>query len=101
MRTVRAGKLAIRTNDKIGPFFPTYKGVRLGDPFSPLLFNNVVDGLSCLDKKAQDASLIVGLFPHIIDKGCVSLQYADDTVFLLQDNLDAARNLKFILILFE
>jgi hypothetical protein len=52
MRTVRAGKLAIRTNNKIAPFFPTYKGVRLGDPFSPLLFNNVAGGLSCLDKKA-------------------------------------------------
>jgi hypothetical protein len=26
----------IRTNDTIGPFFPTNKGVRQGDPFSPL-----------------------------------------------------------------
>jgi hypothetical protein len=31
----------------------------------------------------------------------VYLQYADDTILLLQDNLDFARNLKFILILFE
>jgi hypothetical protein len=29
------------------------------------------------------------------------LQYADDTIFLLQDDLEGARNLKFILCLFE
>lgn len=35
MKTIRGGKVAIRTNDKIGPFFPTHKGVRQGNPFSP------------------------------------------------------------------
>jgi hypothetical protein len=28
MKTMRGGKVALRTNDKIDPFFPTYKGVR-------------------------------------------------------------------------
>jgi hypothetical protein len=36
MRTVRGGKVAIKTNDVIGPYFVTHKGVRQGDPFSPL-----------------------------------------------------------------
>lgn len=44
---------------------------------------------------------MVGLIPHIIDKGVVTLQYADDTIFMLQYDLFMARNLKFILILFE
>lgn len=43
----------------------------------------------------------MGLIPHIIDKGCDFLQYVDDIVFLIQDNLEYAINLKFILILFE
>jgi hypothetical protein len=48
MRTVRGGKVAIKTNDIVGPYFSTHKGVRQGDPFSPLLFSLVVDGLACI-----------------------------------------------------
>jgi hypothetical protein len=83
LRTVRGGKVAIRTNNKVSPFFPTHKGVRQGDPFCPLLFNLAADGLACLVKKAQECGLIVGLIPHIIDKGCAFLQYANDTAFIL------------------
>jgi hypothetical protein len=52
MRTVRGGKVAIKTNDIVGPYFTTHKGVRQGDPFSPLLFNLVADGLACMIHKA-------------------------------------------------
>jgi hypothetical protein len=48
MKTIRGGKVAVRTNDCMGPYFSTRKGVRQGDSFSPLLLNLVVDGLSCL-----------------------------------------------------
>jgi hypothetical protein len=101
MKTVKGGKVAIRTNGMTGPYFPTHKGVRQGDPFSPLLFNIAADGLACLIEKAQEMKLITGLVPHIINNGCAYLQYADDTILLIQDNLEYARNLKFILILFE
>jgi hypothetical protein len=77
------------------------KGVRQGDPFSPLLFNLVADGLACIIQKAQEKGLIRGLISHIIPNGCCCLQYADDTIFLIQDCLEGARNLKFILCLFE
>jgi hypothetical protein len=49
-------------------------------------------------KKAQDEGLLIGLIPHIVDKGVVILQYVDDTVFLLHDDLEMERNLKCILI---
>jgi hypothetical protein len=52
-------------------------------------------------QKAKDEGIIRGLIPHIIPDGCCCLQYADDTIFLLQDDLEGARNLKFILCLFE
>jgi hypothetical protein len=60
MRIVRGGKVAIKTNDTLGPYFTTHKGVRQGDPFSPLLFNLVADGLACMIHKAQVEGLIVG-----------------------------------------
>lgn len=51
--------------------------------------------------RAQEMGLIEGLVPHIVERGCAYLQYADDTIFLIQDNLEQARILKLILTLFE
>jgi hypothetical protein len=73
MRIVRGGKVAIKINDNLGPYFTTHKGVRQGDHFSPLLFNLVADGLACMIKKVQDEGLIEGLIPHIIHNGCCCL----------------------------
>lgn len=53
MRTVRGGKVAIKTNDMIGPYFTTHKGVRQDHPFYPLLFDIAADGLACLIKKSS------------------------------------------------
>lgn len=52
-------------------------------------------------KKAQQNGLINGLVPNLVDGGLGLLQYAEDTIFLFEDNLDNARNLKFILCIFE
>jgi hypothetical protein len=81
LKTVKGGKVAIRTNDVVGPYFRTHKGVRQGDPFSPLLFNIAADGLACMIQKAKNKGIIKGLIPHIITNGCCCLQYADDTIF--------------------
>lgn len=45
--------------------------------------------------------MLKGLVPRIIENGVINLQYADDPIFLLQDDLAMARNMKFILVLFE
>lgn len=37
----------------------------------------------------------------MVENGLAILQYADDTIFLLQDDLEGANKLKFILCLFE
>lgn len=42
-----------------------------------------------------------GLASDLIGNGISILQYADDTIFLLEDNFEFARNLKFILCMFE
>jgi hypothetical protein len=55
--------VAIRMNDKEGPYFRIHKGVRQEDPLSPLLFNIAADGLTLMVKKAQDEGLIKGAHP--------------------------------------
>lgn len=41
------------------------------------------------------------MVPHLVDGDLAILQYADYTILLLQDDLEQARDLKFILYIFE
>jgi hypothetical protein len=68
MKVVKGGRVAIRVNNEIGPYFPTFAGVRQGDPLSPLLFDVVGDGLALLMKKGQEKGLVKGLVPHLIEE---------------------------------
>jgi hypothetical protein len=45
--------------------------------------------------------LITGLASNLADKGIAMLQYADDTIFLIQDDLQQNKNLELLLYVFE
>lgn len=77
------------------------KGVRQGDPLSLILFNFVADGLARIIHKAQSNHLFTGLIDHIIDRGVIVLQYADDTIICLKHRIEGARNLKLLLYVYE
>lgn len=93
--------MCIDLNGERSEFFRSYKGLRQGDPLSPLLFNLVADALSAMLSRACDAGVIQGLIPHLIDGGISHLQYADDTVILLQYSPDNLRNVRLILSCYE
>ena len=63
-----------------GPYFTVGKGLRQGDPLSPLLFNLVVDVFTKMLTKACTQGLISGLLTNVVEGGIVSLQYANDTI---------------------
>lgn len=84
-----------------GNFFRTYKGLRQGDPLSPLLFNLVGDTLSMMLDKAKGSGLIRGLVPDLIEGGLTHLQYADDTILFLDIDEESICNTKFLLYCFE
>jgi hypothetical protein len=50
---------------------------------------------------AQQNGLISGLADHVIEGGCAILQYADDTILFIKDDIECARNLKLLLYTFE
>jgi hypothetical protein len=50
---------------------------------------------------AQQSGKILGLASHLVDSGRAVLQYADDTILFIQDDVTSAINLKLVLYLFE
>ena len=64
---ISSGSVAINVNDEVGHYFQTKKGLRQGDPLSPLLFNIVADMLAILIKRAnEDGQMISGVVPHLV-----------------------------------
>jgi hypothetical protein len=95
------GSVGIRLNNDIGHYFQTKKGLRQGDPLSPILFNIVADMLAILIKRAKEDGQVSGLIPHLLDGGVPILQYDDDTILFMEHYLDKALNMKLILCIFE
>jgi hypothetical protein len=85
----------------VGPNFQTKKGLRQGDPLSPLLFKIVVDMLAILINRDKNEGHINGVVPHLVDDGLSILQYADDTIIFLEHDTERAKNLKLLLCAFE
>jgi len=95
------GTVSVKLNNSIGPYIKSFKGVRQGDPLSPILFNLVADCLTRMIIKAQHNGLFTGLIDHIIPYGVVVLQYADDTIIFFKHDMEGANNMKFLLYLYE
>jgi hypothetical protein len=101
MQMVSSGQTTIAVNGEVGHYFRNKRGVRHGDPISPLLFDFVVDALAAILDKANSAGHIQGVVPHLIPGGITHLQYVDDTMTLIQNDDLAIANLKFLLNSFE
>jgi hypothetical protein len=102
MQFVMSGSTSINVNGEVGPYFRPSCGVRQGDPLSPLLFNAAVDALAEILEKAKIAGHISGVVGHLIPGGGVThLQYADDTMIMVEGSALDIVNLKFLLLCFE
>jgi hypothetical protein len=93
--------VGININGNPGNFFDTHKGLRQGDPLSPLLFNLVSDALATMLEKAKREGKIKGLVPNLVEEGITHLQYADDTIIFLNLDEQSIINTKFLLYCFE
>jgi hypothetical protein len=97
----QGGSVGIKVNDDVGHYFQTLKGLRQGDPLSPMLFNIIADMLAIIINRAKDDGQVGGLIPHLVEGGVSILQYADDMILFMEHDIDKAINMKLILCLFE
>ena len=58
----------------LGIIFQIRKGLRQGDPLSPMLFNIIVDILAILIARAKEDGQVGSLIPHLVDGGVSILQ---------------------------
>ena len=72
--------MGVNLNSEESRFFKPGKGLRQGDPISPLLFNLVGDVLTKIIQKRAEKCIIKGIAENFQAGGIVSLQYADDTI---------------------
>jgi hypothetical protein len=66
-----------------------------------MLFNIEAGMLAIIIERAKVDGQIEGVVPHLVDGGLSVLQYVDDTILLMEHDLDKARNLQLILSAFE
>jgi hypothetical protein len=110
----QGGNVNIKVNDQLCSYFQTRKGLRQGDPMSPILFNIVADMLAILIARAKEAGqvkrvipnliqdgLSILQFPNLIQDGLSILQYVDDTVIFMSHDVEKAINMKLLLSTFE
>jgi hypothetical protein len=94
------GHVRIKINDQVEENFVTKKGLQ-GDPLSPILFNVVADMLAVLIKRAKQNGQIQGVVSHLVDDGLSILQYADDTIIFMEDDLETFEQLSGLKINFH
>ena len=93
---IQGGHVGIKVNDQVGSNFQTYKGLRQGDPLSPILFNIVVDMLPMLPViKFLEWSNIWSMMVYLSYNMLMIL-----SIFLEHD-LQKAKIMKLILTAFE
>ncbi|XP_050232953.1 uncharacterized protein LOC126681456 [Mercurialis annua] len=94
-------QLSVLINGSPSENFYMERGVRQGDPLSPMLFVIAAEGFKILIDKAKDLGLIQGIRIEDYHESLSILQFADDTLLFIPNNMEMIKNLLRILRCFE
>ncbi|XP_017256437.1 uncharacterized protein LOC108225996 [Daucus carota subsp. sativus] len=98
---LKSSRISVLVNGSPTKEFTPERGLRQGDPLSPLLFNLVGEVLHCMLVKAEEVGIFQGIKFGGSGEQISHLQYADDTVIFINDSLDDIRGVKRVLQGFE
>jgi hypothetical protein len=94
----------VLVNRSLEGFFSSSRGLRQGDPLSPLLFLLVMEVLSRMLRKVEEEGLIRGFRAgcNVADGLCIShLLYADDNILFCDADPDQLLYVRMVLTCFE
>jgi hypothetical protein len=97
-------RFSILVNGSPCGFFPSSRGIRQGDPLSPMLFVIVMEAFSRLIDKATNAGMLSGFSVGNLDRAPMvvsHLLFADDTLIFCEADPAHLFHLQSILIWFE
>ena len=92
---------SILVNGSPKGYFKSSRGLRQGDPSSPMLFVIVAEAFNALMEKDKHQGLIKGFAVDNVDQEVTHLQFVDDTIIFCDASMTQVINLKFILKWFE
>ncbi|KAK1297873.1 hypothetical protein QJS10_CPB14g00976 [Acorus calamus] len=98
---ITTAKASVMVNGEPCGFFNINKGLRQGDPLSPLLFVIVSNVFNRMMKRAMESGWVKGLSSREGGSIISHVQYADDTFVLSKARIDAVRGVKFVCRCFE
>lgn len=97
LNILRSAKSSVLANGPPSKKFFMEKGLRQG---SPLLYNLVAEMLSQMITKAMDVGILKGV-NYNSTSSLTHLQFADDTVFFVNNEEESVKGVKYVLKLFE
>ncbi|CAL5415136.1 unnamed protein product [Camellia sinensis] len=98
---ISTARISVLVNGSPTSEFSPMKGLRQGDPLSPLLFNIVAEGLNILLERAKEVGLIRGVSVGSSELIITHLQFADDTIIFCEAEWEEVVAVKRILRCFE
>lgn len=96
-----SSRVSVLVNGSPTEEFRPSRGLRQGDPLSPLLFNLIGEVLSCMLNSAHGNGLFEGVAIQGSRVKITHLQFADDVILFLKNDTKSVQGIKVTLKIFE
>lgn len=101
---ISTGRFSVLVNGQPCGYFPSSRGLRQGDPLSPLLFDIVMEALSRIVEAVVGAGFISGFSVGSNANGLTTIShllFADDTLIFCEANGEQIQTLRAVLLCFQ